>query len=137
MKESNSPRELHKGMTYPECLERLEAEALAYDGSPVPGCSGEKVEHPLHLAVRLVESWQEPHHRYSTWRRMPGIAWNLWGDLLRASRCGNTEIHKGPGRDGTRRIKVHDYGEAQPEVAKQKAAELAAWARREIVDAKD
>ena len=112
----NAPWSLHHGLVYAECLDLLAKVAADYQGEAIPQETGVG-EHPLHRAVRLVESFQPVNA--AGWRRLPGRGSEYWGEVLRACREGMMEF----------RSRKRDWGQADPERARIWARKLAEWAK--------
>lgn len=119
------------GMTYRQCLEELINELERYDGEHISQSSDPKFEHPVHRAVRLVESFQEPDSERKGRMRfhLPNDIWPVWGQLLTACRggklCPGDEQHDPSGP-------MIQHVKANPELAKEMAGRLAEWASREL-----
>ena len=121
-------------MTYGQALENLVKQCDAYDGGWI-GSRIDYAEHPLHLAVRQVEAFQEPDDRLGKKMRfhLPSDAWQIWGRILTISRehfkkdeCGRRVV------DGEGRLVPSVYSKRQRVGTKAAAKKLKAWANREI-----
>ena len=95
--ERNAPPAIRRGLTLDDCLHGLADCLLDYDGELIPVFPVCGDEHPLHLAIRRVESFCKKL-KYG-WRRLPSDAWCIWGQILTNSRGGMVEIRKGRNRD--------------------------------------
>lgn len=124
---NNAPPSIRKGKTRRQCLQILRRELKAYKGEPIPPTEG-RWEHPLHRAVRMVESFEEPHNPYSQMRHLPAYAWHHWGRMLTNSRSG-VHQYKLP---RTGRMWERDYGEANPEQALKARDLLLAWVEEQL-----
>ena len=126
--------------TYQQALRDLIAAVKDYNGGPIPPHEGE-TEHPLHLAVRNVESWW--HYKTDRGRGpLPNEAWAIWLGLLASCREYTADEYV---RFRTRIDRVHrvrgvawhvsyelSRPGSDPNLAIAAAYDLASWAAEQL-----
>ena len=116
-------------MSYEEALQALVKACTAYRGEMVESYTTAN-EHPLHYAIRLVESFQKPDMgRVVGMMRfhLPSEAWLHWGDVMRHSRGSKKMDARGNAirnKDG----RIMHEGQSRV-LAKKAASALKRWAQ--------